>query len=64
MRIIKLYYMKPEELLCKVLYLDGTVTNELLAGKKVIAIVVGDTLISLKTKFGRIIKGRNGNVNV
>lgn len=40
--------MKPEELLCKVLYLDGTVTNELLAGKKVIAIVVGDTLISLK----------------
>ena len=51
MRIIKLYYMKPEELLCKVLYLDGTVTNELLAGKKVIAIVVGDTLISLKNQI-------------
>lgn len=43
--------MKPEELLCEVLYLDGTVANELLPGKKVIAIVVGDTLISLKNQI-------------
>lgn len=46
--IIKLNYMEKILLSCPLLYLNGTVTNELLKGEKVIAIVVENTLMSLK----------------
>ena len=49
--IIKLNYMEKILLSCPLLYLNGTVTNELLKGEKVIAVVVENTLMSLKNQI-------------
>lgn len=62
--IIKLNYMEKILLSCPLLYLNGTVTNELLKGEKVIAIVVENTLMSLKIKFACRIAEQNGNVKI
>ena len=42
---------------CTLLYLNGTVTNELLKGEKVIAIVVENTLMSLKNQIRMSYRG-------
>ena len=55
--IIKLNYMEKILLSCPLLYLNGTVTNELLKGEKVIAIVVENTLMSLKNQIRMSYRG-------